>query len=67
MTAPTPLTADVLRRCCDADQFDFQTTDELEPLDDSIGQARAIEAVRFGVGIRRDGYNLPCTSAQIVQ
>ena len=58
MTAPTPLTADVLRRCCDAGQFDFQTTDELEPLDDSIGQARAIEAVRFGVGIRRDGYNL---------
>ncbi len=58
MTEPTPLAAGALRRCCNPDRFDFQTTDELEPLDDSIGQHRAVEAVRFGVGIRRDGYNL---------
>ena len=49
MTEPTPLAAAALRRCCDPDGFDFATTDALEPLDDSIGQQRAVEAVRFGV------------------
>ncbi len=58
MTELTPLAAGALRRACDPNGFDFATTDDLEPLDDSIGQHRAVEAVRFGVGIRRDGYNL---------
>ena len=58
MTKPTPLTAGKLRRSCDPNEFAFKTTDELEPLEDSIGQHRAVEAVRFGVGIRRDGYNM---------
>lgn len=58
MTLPAPLSAGALRRCCDPSSFDFTTTDELEPLDDSIGQERAVEAVRFGVGMRHEGYNL---------
>jgi lon-related putative ATP-dependent protease len=58
MTNPTPLAASALRRSCDPSEFAFQTTDELEPLEVSIGQHRAAEAIRFGVAIRRDGYNL---------
>jgi hypothetical protein len=36
----------------------FATTEELADLEAMIGQDRAVEAVRFGMGIRRDGYNL---------
>ena len=52
------LGAEQLRRACDATQFDFRTTEELEDLSEIIGQGRAVGAVRFGIGIQRDGYNL---------
>ena len=52
------LEADQLRRACDSAQFDFRTTEELEDLSEIIGQERAVGAVRFGIGIQRDGYNL---------
>ena len=52
------LAATALRKECDVGAFAFGTTKELEPLEDSLGQDRAVEAVRFGVGIRHDGYNL---------
>ncbi len=42
----------------DPAQLPFQTTAELPDLTDVVGQARATEAIRFGIGIRRDGYNL---------
>ena len=47
-----------LRRACDEASLAFGTTDELEDFADVLGQARAVEAIRFGVGIERDGYNL---------
>jgi lon-related putative ATP-dependent protease len=43
---------------CDPAQFKFKTTDELDELADIVGQARAVDAVRFGIGMRREGYNL---------
>ena len=43
---------------CDPEQFDFTTTEDLEDLSDVIGQPRAVEAVRFGIGILHKGYNL---------
>jgi len=52
------LTADALCRRCDPEQFGFETTADLSDLEEVIGQARAIEALQFGVAIRRDGYNL---------
>jgi lon-related putative ATP-dependent protease len=55
---PKPLPAAALYRRCDPAQFAFQTTAELEPLDDTPGQDRAMDAMRFGLGIRREGYNL---------
>ena len=47
-----------LRQICDPAQFDFETTEELQDLSEMIGQERAVGAVRFGIGIQRDGYNL---------
>ena len=47
-----------LLQACDLAQFEFQTTAELQGLDALIGQARATDAVRFGVGIRQEGFNL---------
>jgi lon-related putative ATP-dependent protease len=58
MTRPEPLTPAALYRRCDPDQFRFATTEELAESDKIIGQARAMTAVRFGVGMRRKGYNL---------
>jgi lon-related putative ATP-dependent protease len=47
-----------LRQRCDPAQFDFETTAELEDLNEVLGQDRAVEAIRFGIGIQRAGYNL---------
>ena len=58
MTKHKSLGAEALRRRCDPDRFTFETTAELEDLTEVLGQARATEAIRFGIGIRRDGYNL---------
>jgi lon-related putative ATP-dependent protease len=52
------LSAGQLRRRCDPARFEFRTTDELSDLAEAPGQARAAGAVRFGVDIRREGYNL---------
>ncbi len=53
-----PLQPSQLYQPCDLEQFGFQTTAELEDLAEIIGQMRAMDAVRFGAGIRREGYNL---------
>ena len=53
-----PLEAAALYQRCDPMQFAFETTADLEDLTGVIGQARAVEAVRFGIGISREGYNL---------
>jgi lon-related putative ATP-dependent protease len=53
-----PLEATALYQRCNPTQFTFESTADLEDLAEVIGQARAVEAVRFGVGIRREGFNL---------
>ena len=53
-----PLNVDKLYNCCDLEIFDFQTTVELEELDEIIGQSRALKAITFGIGIKKEGYNL---------
>ena len=49
-----------LRYTCDASIFHFETTDELDPLDHIIGQDRAIEALKLGLGIKdaKNRYNI---------
>jgi predicted ATP-dependent protease len=58
MNLPFPLQAQQLYQACDHEQFRFQTTADLEDLTEIIGQMRAMDAIRFGTGIRHDGYNL---------
>ncbi|HUT49592.1 MAG TPA: AAA family ATPase [Alphaproteobacteria bacterium] len=55
---PAALPVEVLRRVCDPATIPFATTREAEPLTTVIGQDRAVAAVEFGIGIRREGYNL---------
>ncbi|HEX2728199.1 MAG TPA: ATP-binding protein, partial [Rubrobacteraceae bacterium] len=52
------LEAAMLYARCDPDRFGFETTAELEDIEDAIGQARAVDAVRFGVEVGREGYNV---------
>jgi len=52
------LTKEELYRRCDPDQFNFDTTAELAEIGEMVGQERAVEAVLFGIGIRREGFNL---------
>lgn len=56
-TAP-PLAPQQLRRRIDPACLGGATTADLEPVSQLIGQERAVEAVRFGMAIRRQGYNL---------
>jgi lon-related putative ATP-dependent protease len=43
---------------CDPHRFAFETTAELEPLSERVGQQRAVEALEFGVSMRADGYHM---------
>ncbi len=58
MNTHSPLQPQQLHQPCDPEQFGFQTTADLEDMTEIIGQMRAMDAVRFGAGIRHDGYNL---------
>jgi len=52
------LTPEQLRWICDPQELGFETTAEIEPLDEPIGQERALSALDFGVNIRSEGYNV---------
>jgi lon-related putative ATP-dependent protease len=49
---------DELRRRCDPKVFEIETTTECEPLDDVIGQERAVRALDLGLGIKDFRYNI---------
>ncbi len=58
MTNARPLTPQAMCQRCDPERFSFATSAELEDLPGVIGQSRAIDAIRFGIGIQNPGYNL---------
>ena len=58
MTTLSPLDPKLLHHPCDPGQFKFESTADLEDLAEIIGQMRAMDALRFGVSIRHEGYNL---------
>ncbi|HEY7533217.1 MAG TPA: ATP-binding protein, partial [Nitrospiraceae bacterium] len=58
MIAMKELPPQTLYRSCKSDDFKFETTAELTTEVGIPGQARAAEAVRFGIGIDREGYNV---------
>ena len=43
---------------CDPNIFDFESTKDLEPLSQFIGQDRAIKALEFGLSMNYEGYNI---------
>ncbi len=53
-----PLDTASLFSPCDLSVFDFDTTDSIPPETEIFGQTRAVEALRFAVGIEDPGYNL---------
>ncbi len=56
--AVTPLSAQALRQVCDPADLDFATTADLPDLEGVVGQARATEALEFGIGMARPGFNI---------
>ena len=48
----------MLYNACDLSSFKFETSADLNELEEIAGQDRALEALRFGVGVRHEGYNL---------
>lgn len=55
MNLPRPLQPEALYNALDPAEFPFETTAELEDGLEIIGQQRAIDAIRFGIGIRHQG------------
>ena len=53
-----PLAPEALYCRCDPELLPFKTTESLEPFSGFFGQERAIEAMAFGIGMQRPGYNL---------
>jgi predicted ATP-dependent protease len=53
-----PLPSTALRRRCDPKALGFQTTAELEPLHELVGQERALSAIAFGARMKQDGFNV---------
>ncbi|MCO5786594.1 ATP-dependent protease [Pseudomonas sp. G11-1] len=55
---PTPLSPEQLTVPIDLESLGFTSTDDLEPFKGILGQDRAVEAMHFGVAMRRPGYNM---------
>ena len=53
-----PLPPERLYRRCDPASLSFRTTAEVQDLDEDLGQDRAIQALRFGLRIRKDSFNI---------
>lgn len=49
---------ELLYRVCPPEALSFQSTGELEPIEDGIGQERAAQAFRLALGMRHAGYNV---------
>ena len=52
------LKASDLRSICDPKVFKFKNTSEIKPLDEVIGQERAVQAIEFGLNMKDRSYNI---------
>ena len=52
------LSADQLRHYCDPASLSFNSTEELQPLEGTVGQDRGVSAVKFGFDIKTCGFNM---------
>ena len=53
-----------LRCVCDPKIFNFKNTSEIKPLDEVIGQERAVRAIKFGLEMKDPGYNIFVTGVE---
>src|SRR5690348_8810110 len=53
-----PLDVKFLCRYTNPDDLGFQTTAEYKKPPEFVGQKRAMDAIHFGVGIKRKGFNI---------
>jgi len=58
MAPAKPLAPEQLYHRTNPDVFDFETTAEVDELEEIIGQPRAIQAVLFGTGVQHYGFNI---------
>ena len=56
MVSPLPLA--MLCANIPSEHLKFESLSELEPLNGILGQERAVDAIQFGVGMQRPGYNI---------
>ena len=47
-----------LRWKCDPEIFEFESTEDIDPIEGILGQERALKAIRMGVDLRSPGYNI---------
>jgi len=52
-----------LRKFCDPNQFNFNTTQDLDPHHGMIGQDLAARALEFGLAVKKKGYNIYISGA----
>jgi len=52
------LSSDELYSCCNPQRFNFETTEELPDLTETIGQTRALDAIDFGLNLDSTGFNI---------
>ncbi|UCC28669.1 MAG: AAA family ATPase, partial [Candidatus Bathyarchaeota archaeon] len=52
------LSVENLRRRAEPSGLHCKTTEELTPLEGIIGQGRAVKALRFGLDIKEEGFNI---------
>lgn len=64
MTVQNVVDVSDLRCLCDPSMFNFETTADIEPLDQVIGQERAVRAITFGLEMKSAGYNIFVTGPE---
>jgi lon-related putative ATP-dependent protease len=64
MTVQNEVKLSDLRCQCDPSRFNFETTADIEPLDQVIGQERAVRAITFGLEMKSAGYHIFVTGPE---
>ena len=52
------LSADMIRRTFGKDKIKCKSSQEVAPLEDIVGQDRALKALKFGLQIKEKGFNI---------
>lgn len=58
MNSPFEVSAEKLTWRCETNLLPFTCTAEMTPLEDFIGQERAMRAIEFGLGVDKPGFNI---------